>query len=344
MRIVHGPVEYRRRLTREDRASHGGWRFALVAFYTFMTGILIGVLMNEFSGGDRRMAAASTGGEERAVTGLRPARDMPAGMPHLPGITDLDSDMTGEAPAWQRYAAAAVPPDGRPRIAIIMDDLGLSSERTAQVIALPGPLTLSFLPYGTGLAGHVARARANGHEVMAHVPMEPDGRADPGPEALYAALDQAEFAYRFSWNLSRVPQSVGFNNHMGSRLTRDANAMARLMTETAARGLLFVDSVTSEDSIAYDIARAYNVPALRRDIFIDHLRDADFIRSQLAALERLARQRGHAVAIAHPYPETIDILREWLEEAEARGFVLVPVSALAGEAQRGPAEVRAEAG
>ncbi|HET6520585.1 MAG TPA: divergent polysaccharide deacetylase family protein, partial [Geminicoccaceae bacterium] len=235
-------------------------------------------------------------------------------------------------PPWLRHAAAGVGPvDGRPVVAVIVDDLGLSRRRAAEIIDLPSPLTLAFLPYAAGVAEQAAAARRAGHELLVHLPMEPLGTDDPGPQALLTSLPDSEFRHRLRWGLARFDGYVGVNNHMGSRATADRRKMALVMQELSARGLLFVDSRTTPQSVAGAEARRRGVPHTGRDVFLDNVPDGGYIRARLRQVETIARRTGAAVAIGHPYPETVAALREWLATLESRGFSLVAVTAVVAQ-------------
>ena len=183
--------------------------------------------------------------------------------------------------------------------------------------------------YGNNLDGLVARARTAGHEILVHLPMEPKSvEADPGPNALLTGLPLAELDRRIATNLLRLDGYVGVSNHMGSRFTASEREMRRVMRALQARDLLFLDSLTTGQSTGARLAREYGIPTVTRDIFLDNDRDPAMIRRQLALTVARARERGHAVAIGHPYPETLDALEGWLPGLGARGLVLVPISAL----------------
>ncbi len=229
-------------------------------------------------------------------------------------------------PTWLRNAVAPPLIDDRPEIAIVIDDLGLNRHNTAAVNSLKGPLTLAFLPYAGALEQQARAARAAGHELMLHVPMEPIGADWPGPDALLGSLSPSELLSRFRTQLRSFRGFVGVNNHMGSLLTTDRVKMDELMTELRARGLLFVDSRTTSKSVAATEAQRLGVPHAERDVFLDNDADLAAIRRQLAATERIARRRGVAVAIGHPHDLTIEALRSWLPTLEERGFALVPIS------------------
>ena len=232
-------------------------------------------------------------------------------------------------PAWQRYAVPVAPSDGRPRIAIVIDDLGLSAARSRRVAALPAPLTLAILPYGRAAVAMAREFRARGHEVLVHLPMQP-GRAsaDPGPQALTVDLDDAELARRIAWNLDRFGGYVGANNHMGSRFTRDPAGMLTVIAELKRRGLLFLDSRTTPATVGALVAERLGVPGLERDFFLDSEGPTSDVAAVLRQVEQRARRTGRAIAIGHPFPVTLQALRLWLPAARAAGFQIVPISAL----------------
>jgi len=248
----------------------------------------------------------------------------------LPGSNIANLVPVRRPPLWQRYAVPVSVKAGQPMIAIVLDDVGLSRSMTRRAIQLPGPLTLSFMTYAKGLRQFANDARAAGHELMLHVPMEPkDASYDPGPKVLRSELSKDEIARRLEWGLKRFEGYVGINNHMGSKFTAARQGMSQVMRELRARDLLFLDSVTSANSIAWKVAERSGVPFARRDVFLDHdWRDATSIQNQLAILERIARRRGYAVGIGHPHRLTLEILSKWLPEARQRGIALVPISAI----------------
>jgi len=230
-------------------------------------------------------------------------------------------------PVWRQNAMPAAPEDGRPMIAIVIDDVGLSADLATKAIALPGPVTLAFLPYAKNLPALTQQAHRAGHELMVHMPMEPgDASVDPGPHALRVGLGADELRQRIDWNLSQFDGYVGFNNHMGSRFTADRAGMKVVMAEARRRGLLFLDSRTTKDTKGRALAEAAGVPVIERQVFLDNKIEAAAIREQLQTAEKVARSKGAAVAIGHPHPATIETLKTWL--AANKDFAVVPVSAL----------------
>ena len=245
-----------------------------------------------------------------------------------PTETTIERQAETEPPPWRRYALA-VAADGRPMIALIFDDLGVDKSRTRRTIALHGPLTLSFLAYATGLDDLGKQGRRAGHEIFLHVPMEPSGGdIDPGPNVLLTNQPRPELLSSFRWNLDQMTGYVGVNNHMGSRFTENLEGMTLVMDELKARGLAFLDSVTSSHSVGRQAATAAGVPFISRNIFLDHDEAPEKIRQRLHEVERLAKQQGHAIAIGHPRETTLQAVEPWLAEIAGRGFQLVPASTL----------------
>lgn len=258
-----------------------------------------------------------------------PAAPAGAGQTVLPRPNTSDQ-VQDRRPAWQRYAVPVAATGTRPMIAVVIDDLGLNRAGTNRAIGLPAPLTLAFMTYAEGLPRMAARARRAGHELMLHVPMAPrDPTYNPGPNVLRAELAPAELARRLDWGLGRFDGFVGVNNHMGSRFTASRAGMASVMAALRARGLLFLDSLTSNESVGVGMARRAGVPYAARDVFLDNeWNDRAAIARQFAHLEAVARRRGSAIGIGHPHRATLDVLARWLPEARARGFAIVPVSAI----------------
>lgn len=232
-------------------------------------------------------------------------------------------------------AVSAAPP--RPTLApspavmaIIIDDMGYRRADGLRAIELPGAVTLAFLPH-TPYTDSLARlAFQVDKEVMLHLPMEARGGAALGPGGLTASMRRAELQATVRRALAAVPHAVGVSNHMGSLLTPRREPMQWLMeTLRETGGLYFVDSHTVAGSVASRVAHDNGLPALRRDVFLDHHRSRTMIRHEMERLVRIARERGRAVGIGHPYPETLDVLDEMLPQLSARGVELVPASALA---------------
>lgn len=235
----------------------------------------------------------------------------------------------GKQPEWLRLAVASAPANGHPMIAVIIDDMGLDRRRSQEILDLPGPLTISFMSYAQDLPRQLAEARTRGDEIMMHVPMEPlDARMDPGPGVLTVKLSQAEVRRTLDADLAKFSGYVGINNHMGSKFTADAAGMEVVMQDLRERGLLFMNSLTTEKSVGLAVARRYGVASAGRNVFLDDAGDLISVEFELGKLEEVARARGNAIAIGHPRDATIKALAEWLPKVKAKGFALVPVTAI----------------
>lgn len=223
----------------------------------------------------------------------------------------------------------------KPRMAIIMDDLGREIHSAKSLIDIQLPVTFAILPY-TAQAKPVARlAHQNGYEVMLHIPMEPQSypAIDPGPGALLTSMTPAAQQKQLRQWLDEMPYVVGGNNHMGSRLTTDSASMAAVLEVLRERRMFFVDSRTSASSVAIVEARRKGVPSTSRDVFLDNVREVPAIAREIRKLAGMARRRGSAVGICHPYPETLAALRQEAGMLREQGIDVVPVSQLLAKAK-----------
>lgn len=222
----------------------------------------------------------------------------------------------------------------KPKISIVVDDLGDNSIIARQLANLPVPLTMAILPK-TPHAKKIANlANAKGHEVIMHLPMEAFSRPDLlGPGAIYADMAESEITDTILENARSIPYLVGFNNHMGSLLTEDEEKMGWVMGLASTQSWYFLDSKTSEDSIAESAAKKQGLPAIGRDIFLDHHNPqskADLERilsEQLNKAKKIALRTGTAVVICHPYPETFAFLATEIPKHQ-QAFEFVKLSQL----------------
>lgn len=239
------------------------------------------------------------------------------------------------APILPLPEAIKPPPAGAaPKIAVVIDDMGLNIPGSERAARLPGFVTLSYMPYASHLAQQTEAAHAAGHELILHMPMEPLGHEDPGPGALLTSLPADEMRARFDKALDSFPGFDGVNNHMGSKFTADEAGMEMVAGELQKRHLFFLDSRTSARSVGEAVAHARGIPAARRDVFIDDDLSPSAINAQLAQLERIARHKGAAIAIGHPHDATLAALEAWLHDAQKRGFKFVPLHDLMPKAEQ----------
>jgi uncharacterized protein len=215
-------------------------------------------------------------------------------------------------------------------VAIVIDDLGRDVKQAREILSLPANVTVAVMP-GLAQSQKVAElARKNDREVLLHLPMEYRSKnGTPAPGMLRSDMTPMEFLNTVSDDVASVPGAVGINNHEGSALTENKEAMKFLMAELKARNLMFLDSLTSPKSVAYSTAREFGLKSARRDVFLDN--DSDnpaSIRKQLDELVDIARKNGKAIGIGHPHPATVIEIRKWLADADRQGVEIVPVSRL----------------
>ncbi len=216
------------------------------------------------------------------------------------------------------------------KIGIIIDDLGNNLQYGQELIELPFQLTYSFLPNRPFTPRLAKMAASAGKEVMVHLPMQSSTTLALGDGALTLELTQYQFQKVAHASIESVPFARGVNNHMGSLLTRHPGHMAWLMEVISKQenGFYFVDSKTTANTIAGQVAREHLVPNISRDVFIDNTFDENEIWKQLGRLTRMARNKGYALGIGHPHPTTIKILSDYLPALVKQGIEVVPITTL----------------
>ncbi len=220
----------------------------------------------------------------------------------------------------------------KPRISIVIDDLGDNSVIASDIVLLPGQLTLAILPHTPHATNIANMATKNGHEVIMHLPMEAFTRPDLlGPGALFSDMQKQQFIETFLHSAGSVPNLVGFNNHMGSLLTQNSEKMHWLMQMAQQKDWYFLDSKTSTASIAQRTAKGVGLATIGRDIFLDHHTNleelSEILSRQLEKAKKIALLRGHVVVICHPYAETYEFLSKELPNLMT-DFELVKLSEL----------------
>ena len=225
--------------------------------------------------------------------------------------------------------AGAASPDISPtqaKVSIVIDDFGTDVGIAKQFASLPFPVTLSVLPHQAHSREIAELAHLEGREVILHLPMEPlNSRESPGPGALLLSMSGDQMRRYIKAALDTSPYFDGVNNHMGSRMTRDAQIMKTVLSELKGRGLFFIDSMTTNESKGWKVARELKIPTLKRDIFLDDDPSAEAIRSQIARLVEIATIRGTALAIGHPRKTTLRSLQEAAAYFGEKGIEIVAV-------------------
>jgi uncharacterized protein len=238
----------------------------------------------------------------------------------------FQSAMTVAANAYSGDAGSNLP-----GIALIIDDLGNQRDLGMRAVSLPGPVACAFLPYGPFTEALASQAHAHRKEIMLHLPMQAVDQGNKRVEQGTLTLDMTErqFLKAIADELAAVPYVSGLNNHKGSLLTRHPGNMAWLMQAINLRGdLFFVDSRTTKETVASQLAGEYGVPNISRNVFLDNDPDTEAVRVQFRKLIAIARRDGTALGIGHPLPGTLNVLREELGNLHHYGVQLLPVSRL----------------
>jgi polysaccharide deacetylase 2 family uncharacterized protein YibQ len=255
-----------------------------------------------------------------------PRASRPKPKPATPAAPDhVEPDGTGTSEV--SVVSAPAPAEGG-RIALVIDDLGRSVADLDTIERLDVPLSYAVLPYEEETEQVVAELHRRKAEVLLHLPMEPANGEDPGPGALRMGMTPEQLRQFTLAALRAVPGAAGVNNHMGSGLSADERSMKTILGLLSGRGLFFLDSRTSAQSVAYKVAIRLGVPAAERQVFLDSDIQPEAIREQFHRLLGLSRTRGAAVAIGHPHPETLAVLADEVPKARALGYEFVPVSYL----------------
>lgn len=229
------------------------------------------------------------------------------------------------------HAAPADTEKYLPAIALIIDDLGNQSEQGMRAVSLPGPVACAFLPYGPFTKALASQAHAYRKEIMLHLPMQALDHGHKRVEKGTLTLDMTEqqFMDALARGIAAVPHVSGLNNHKGSLLTQHPGNMAWLMQAINQRGdLFFIDSRTTKATVARQLAVEYGVPSSSRNVFLDNNPEPEAVRAQFRKLVAIAKRDGTALGIGHPFPGTLGVLTEELENLHRQGVQLLPVSRL----------------
>jgi polysaccharide deacetylase 2 family uncharacterized protein YibQ len=229
------------------------------------------------------------------------------------------------------YAKPSLPKRAvRPKVAIVIDDLGAENQLSQEILRWRVPLTLSILPFTPYSKILAQQAHRRGKEVILHLPMEPYGypEAKPGEGVLLEEMEGDKLLRQLSRDLEAVPDIKGVSNHMGSRLMEDSAKVRIVMKELKKRGLFFLDSRTTPQSVGLEVAESVGVRATERSLFLDHSQDPEEINRQLEKLAQLSIEAGKAIGIGHPHPSTLKSLKEIIPQMKKKGIEIVPLSSL----------------
>ncbi len=236
---------------------------------------------------------------------------------------------TVRSPEPAQPTKPVVPLTPKPRIAVIIDDVGYPSENFEHFSRFQGKLTFSVLPFLDESNTYAQILHRRGFEVMLHIPMEPLDypEKNPGKGALFADDSREEIEKKIDAMIDELPFSAGTNNHMGSRLTQNYELMTWILTRTKRHNLYFVDSLTTTGSRAYEAATDLQLKTAKRDVFLDNEDNFSYINTQFETLKRLAKQRGTAVGIGHIHSKNLpEVLSHQLPLLQEENIELVFVS------------------
>ena len=211
-----------------------------------------------------------------------------------------------------------------PQVAIIIDDIGYDENIAQKFLDLDAVLTFSILPHSTHDKRIAKIAHSRGFDVMLHLPMEPNEYPliNPGPGVLLTSMSPNQLINQLNEDLDSVPFIDGVNNHMGSKMTTIAPQLNQIFSILKKRGLFFIDSRTTVDTLCGPSAKLLQVPFAQKDVFIDHIPKPDFVRKTIHRLIKIAENHGEAVGIAHPHAVTYEVLREMLPELKEKTILV----------------------
>jgi polysaccharide deacetylase 2 family uncharacterized protein YibQ len=213
------------------------------------------------------------------------------------------------------------------QVAIVIDDIGYR-HTDKHALSLPGHVTYAILPHTTYGKKLALKAQAQKKEVLIHIPMEASNQKKLGPGALTSTMSEQAIQKSLADSFAEIPFAIGINNHMGSHLTKLYQPMVWTMNFLKARELFFLDSMTSPNSQAVKAAKHVGVQVRARNIFLDNQLTDDYISQQFTQLIHYAQTKQTAIAIAHPHPETIAMLKKLIPTLKQHNIELVPLSSL----------------
>jgi hypothetical protein len=232
----------------------------------------------------------------------------------------------------QRKRIASIPKglwrEERPRMALIVDDVGYDKKRALELLDLRRPMTIAIFPQLRHSRKIAQTAHGMGYEVMMHLPMEPDEKLRRNPGIITSEMSEGDLYSTMDDDFGSIPYVAGVNNHQGSKITRNPEAMASVMRYLAGKNVFFIDSRTASDSVAYKVGREFGLRVAENDLFLDNEKDVEYIKERIKLLIEEANRKGQAIGICHVHPATIQALREMFPVVDREGIELVYASEL----------------
>jgi polysaccharide deacetylase 2 family uncharacterized protein YibQ len=220
--------------------------------------------------------------------------------------------------------------DLHPKIAIVIDDLGEKDKISQELLHWDLPITFAILPFASHSKTLAEEAHRHGKEVILHLPMEPQGypQIRPGEGVLLGEMNEKRLIRQLTKDIEAVPYITGVSNHMGSRLMEEPEKIAIIFSELKRRGLFFLDSRTTPQTVGLQVAQSVGLKAVERNIFIDNSSTEENVKQQLEQLIQLSLSKGRAIGIGHPHPSTLRSIKEMVPKLKEKGIEVVPLSAL----------------
>jgi polysaccharide deacetylase 2 family uncharacterized protein YibQ len=250
--------------------------------------------------------------------------------PTQTGASASKTDNAASTLHWKSNSKAPLYSEVKgPKLAILIDDMGLDGPLSREAVKLPRGVSYSFFSFGPSSDELARQAFEEGHEILIHVPMEPlphkDVKLNPGPETLEVGDTPDDILTKLNHHLNSLGDiAVGINNHMGSRFTAWPEGMRVVMQQLDKQGYLFLDSLTITPTATHAVAQGLSLPVMRRDVFLDHDDNPEVINQQLNHAVAVAQKQGFAIAIGHPLSNTLAVLESRLPTLS--GVTLVPVT------------------
>jgi hypothetical protein len=255
-------------------------------------------------------------GEKAPAEGPEPARDgSDRSAEEAHGARERETEPSGRQDDEERS------PEPAGSLYLVVDDVGYRTDNLERFLSLPIPITFAVLPRLPETSESVRKIERSRAEYILHQPMEPVGKEDPGPGALYSKMDKREVRRVISENLKELPQARGINNHMGSKVTSDSALMDQVLALIGEKGLFFLDSRTTAQTVAGEIARERNIRFTERHVFLDNQSTEEYVRGALEEGMRIAGERGYAVLIGHVWSDELyRVLSEEHRSIEEEGY------------------------
>jgi polysaccharide deacetylase 2 family uncharacterized protein YibQ len=310
---------------RSKRARRRGWSSYILSFLLGASLVILGY--SHFS----RLT-----GERPHRSGTPSRKASPPGQSAHGRFHDVEISKKDASPPSVKKEEGEPSPSrtgGRPKIAIVIDDLGEDDHVSRELLHFDFPLTFSILPFATHSKPLAIEAPRKRKEVILHLPMEPHGypKVNPGEGALLEEMSNERLLRQLSRDIESVPNIKGVSNHMGSRLMEDSEKLKIIFSELKRRGLFFLDSRTTPQTLGLQTARLIGVKATERTLFIDPSPGDEKMKERLDQLMHFSLSTGIAIGIGHPYPATIKSLRELVQKIKEKGIEIVPLSELIDE-------------